>query len=176
MRNPYRIEGDLVYMLLKNRKGEQLETVFNIEHLEKISAMNLSWHLKWEKNTQSYYCKATKYIRIEDGGPRSETIHLHNVIRPLTAKGNVVHHKNHKTLDNTDSNLEEITSKKNVKYRRGANPNNKTGVRNVSLVGKKYVVTVTVDRKAIKIGSFDNLEEAAQQAKEARRKYYGIME
>lgn len=172
MKNEYRVEGDLTYILLRNRKGEQYETVIDTIHLEKIKELKLSWHLKWEKNTKSYYCKATKYLGLVDGKPKYQTVHLHNVIKPLTKKGTVIHHKNHDTLDNTDSNLEEIPNKKNVRDRRGANPNSKTGIRNVTLFNNKYIVQLYINGRNTKIGSFDNLDDAAKCAEESRKIYY----
>lgn len=173
MKNEYRIDGEFVYILLKNRKGVELETVIDKNDFEKVRKLDLSWHLKWAKFTQSYYCKAGKYMGKVDGKYKYKTIHLHDVILPLQDKvNNVIHHKNHITLDNRKSNLEEVSRKKNCLDRRGANPNGTTGVRNVAYSKGKYIVQLFVNSKLLICGKFDNLEEAKKCAEHNRSIYY----
>jgi hypothetical protein len=174
LKNKYRIDGDKVFILLRNKKGVELETVIDVEYLEKVSALNCSWHLIYEKDNDSYYCKSTLYHGKINGKPEYKTIYLHQIIKPVSKEGTVIHHKNHITLDNREENLEEVSVWENVVKRKGANKNSTTGVRNVSYskVTKKYTVQFQVNGKNKIFGIFDNLESAKICAEENREKVY----
>lgn len=174
LRNKYRIEGNLVYILLKNKKGEEHETVINAWHLDQIAELGLSWHLQWDTKTQSYYCKATRYLGVKNDKPKYQTLYLHTVVSGDIPKGKMVHHKNHDTLDNRDINLVTTDSGTNSLIRKGANPNSTTGIRNVSYckTSGKYLVQLQVNGKNIRFGTFVNLEDAKNCAEINREKYY----
>ena len=93
----------------------------------------------------------------------------------MNSTENHIDHINHNTLDDRKSNLRELTVEQNSRYREGKNKNNKSGYRNVSWDGYKWVVQLQVNGKNTCLGRFpkDQLEEAGKFAEEMRKKYYG---
>lgn len=172
MRNYYEIRDNTVAIKLKNNKGIELETLIDLEDLEKVKKLGLVWHLSWDKVLQQYYCSATKYLGVIDGKPNYKTILLHRVI--MSGENKHVDHLNHDTLDNRKSNLVVKSVQDNAFNRKGANRNSTTGVRNVCYDKKnnKYLVQLQINGKNTLFGRFDNLEDAKRCAEENRNKYY----
>ena len=67
------------------------------------------------------------------------------------------------------------TINENLKNRKGRNSNNKSGYRNVSWDGYKWIVQLQVNGKNTCLGRFpeNELEQAGKFAEEMRQKYYG---
>ncbi|WP_144509889.1 hypothetical protein [Bacillus sp. FJAT-22090] len=172
MKNKYEIREDVTAIFLSNKKGEEYETLIDTEDLAKVREQNLSWHLKWDKVLEQYYCKATKYLGVVEGKYKYQTIHLHALV--VDFKMQHIDHKNHNTLDNRKSNLIDTTAQKNLFNRIGANKNTSTGVRNVSFCKTtgKYLVQLQINRKNVLFGRFKELEDAILCAEENRAKYY----
>jgi DUF971 family protein len=89
----------------------------------------------------------------------------------------VVDHINHNTLDNRKENLRVVSPSSNSKNRTTHNVNNLAGVRNV-MYNKRYkktpyIVQMMIDGKNRKLGSFDNLDDAARCAEVMREELYG---
>lgn len=61
----------------------------------------------------------------------------------------------------------------NTRHRIGAQPNSISGVRNVHRRGNKWIVRLKSKGKHYEFGSFDNIEDAAIRAKEARQEMFG---
>lgn len=158
---------------LKDRKGDKYEGLFDTEDFNKVTIDNLSWHTQWDSKTQSRYVKATKYLGKINGKNRSTTIYLHHLIMPLVGKGSMVDHINHNTLDNRKTNLRMTDDSRNTKNRRGANPNNKSGYRNVSWNYNKWYVQLQIDGVNTVLGKFDDVHEAGKYAEKMRKKHYG---
>jgi hypothetical protein len=80
------------------------------------------------------------------------------------------------TLDNRKCNLRVVTKRSNTVNRKGANKNNKTGVRNVSYIESEglYYVQFQIKGKNTLFGKFANLEDAKKCAEENREKVYII--
>lgn len=171
MKNRYKIDGDKLIVYLDRRDRTVIECVTDADQLEKLMTLNVKWCAKWAEKTRSYYVQANKCVGRFDGVKKYTTIYMHKVLMD-SPKGNDVDHVNHDTLDNRLGNLKCKDRSENSLNRTGANRNNKTGVRNVSLIGKRYVVTLFLDGQHIKFGSFKNLEEAAKVAEEARKQHY----
>jgi hypothetical protein len=170
--NDYKIVDGLVYMFLYKRNGDVYITVFYEKHLEKIKKLDVSWNLWWNKDTETYYCRATKYIRVINGKSKNKSIYLHKAI--LDFPKVLIDHKNHDTLDNRDENLREATKKLNATHREGENKNNKSGYRNVSWIHNWYRIQLQIDGKNYMFPEkFKDVEEAAKFAEEMRQKYYG---
>jgi len=77
--------------------------------------------------------------------------------------------------NNKIENLREATLQQNNCNKRINNINKKSNVRGVhpSSNGKKWLVRISVNKKSIHIGSFEDLELADLVAQEARNKYHG---
>lgn len=66
-----------------------------------------------------------------------------------------------------------VSRRQNTRYRRGAQPNSKSGVRNVIPWGSGWAVQLKVDGKNRRYGIFESLDEAATAAAEARARVFG---
>lgn len=177
LKNKYEINEDIVIIYLTNKKGEIHKTLIDLEDLDKIEKMNLSWHLKWDVGTETYYAKATKYLGIIDGKPKYETIYLHIAIMNFKSNNYKKHvdHINHNTLDNRKENLRIINLDNNIQYRKSRNSNNKSGYRNVSWDKRKekWIVQLQVNGRNKILGEFKNVHKAGGFATKMREKYYG---
>lgn len=162
-------------MSLKNKKGVHLETVFDVNRLSCVDGLNLSWHLKWDNKTHSYYVKATETIRDNEGKRKQRTVHLHRYLTDVKDSLLYVDHINHDTLDNRNENLRIVNKKQNMFNRPSANRNSKLGVRNVywCKTTNKWIVQIQIDGKNTVLGRFDELGVADDFAKKMRDKYYG---
>ena len=83
-----------------------------------------------------------------------------------------VDHINHVTYDNRRSNLRIVTSSQNKMNTKTRKSN--TGVRGVYQTKNfKFNVMISVNKKRLYLGTFDNLEDAIAVRKQAEDKYYG---
>lgn len=100
-------------------------------------------------------------------------IRLQRLIVDAPDNGMVVDHINGNRLDNRKDNL-RIASPKNNSRNLGIAKNNNTGVTGVSSTPNgKYRARIMVNRKEIRLGTFDTLEEAAQARRKGEDKYFG---
>ena len=98
------------------------------------------------------------------------TILMHRAI--LDAPHGVwVDHINGDPLDNRRVNLRLTTRSQNMQNRRGPNRNNSLGFRGVTRHGDGYKASVMVRGKRFHLGVFQGLEQAAEAAKDGRRRY-----
>ena len=146
--NEYEIRENLTAIFLENKKGLRLETIIDTKNLERIKALGYYWHLRYAPNTKTYYAQATIQVTKENGKRGAKSMYLHiEIANPEHNKSIYVDHFDHDTLNNTEQNLRKTENKKNLSHRKGANSNNKTGVRNVNLVnryGGKQVYMVQI--------------------------------
>jgi hypothetical protein len=73
--------------------------------------------------------------------------------------GMEIDHINGNKSDDRIVNLRECTRQQNV-INRGVQKNNKLGLKGIRFVNKKYVASITVNKKQIYLGTFKNLDEA----------------
>lgn len=128
-----------------------------------------SWHAAWNPSTQSFYAKRT--TPHENGKQR--TIRMHRAI-VNASEGSTVDHKNHNTLDCQKSNLRVCTTADNVRNRKGANKNSKSGSRGVfwHKENRKWHAQINAGRK-IHLGFFNEKSEAEAAYAEANIKHFG---
>lgn len=129
--NDYEIRGDATAIFLENKKGLKLETLIDTEDLDRIKAMGLHWHLRYDLSTKQYYTRATG--RKSEG--QKPNYYLHMVI--LNHEFNkddyyVVDHEDQNKLNNRKENLRLVPQNNNLQHRKGENSNSSTGVRNVN--------------------------------------------
>lgn len=175
--NKYKIVNNYVIIYLKKRNGEIFETYIDLEDLDKLKKLNLSWHVREMYNTKNKYAICTIYLGKVDGKFKNTTIYLHQFVLGIKDRSmGVVDHINPKeTLDNRKNNLRLTKQIYNTKNRKSKNSNNSSGYRNVSWLDgyKKWCVQLQIDGKNTLLGKFDEADEAGQFAKKMRQKYYG---
>ena len=70
--------------------------------------------------------------------------------------------------------LRPVTKSENARHRQGAQPNSKSGIRNVhAYSGGRWYVRLKVAGKHRSFGVYDTIEEAAEVAAKARREVFG---
>lgn len=70
--------------------------------------------------------------------------------------------------------LELVTKSQNAQYRRGAQPNSKSGIRNVHQRGDGWIVRLKVKQRNRTWGPFETVEEAKEEASRRRLEFFGI--
>ena len=167
-------ENNLVRIELKRRNGkESLWTIIDLEDLEKVINFPYTWYAKLSPNNNCYYAFASEHLGVrENGTQKKRIVALH---QSILNTDKIVDHIEHNTLDNRKSKLRIVETNENLKNRKGRNRNNKSGYRNVSWDGSKWIVQLQVNGKNTCLGRFpkNQLEEAGRFAEEMREKYYG---
>jgi hypothetical protein len=164
MKNLYEIRGDSAVIFLKRKNGEILETIIDIEDLEKVKSFERDWCAHWNKCTGSYYARGNSYNK---NGKRT-TVKLHRWLcdEPLNKE---IDHYDHDTLNNKrKSNLRITNRSENQQNRKGATRNSRTGIRGVSWHKnhKKWVAQGQINKSKQIIGYFDDISDAIKARKD----------
>jgi hypothetical protein len=165
-----------VIIYLKKRNGETYETYIDLEDFDKVDKLHVSWHIREVYNTKNKYARYTTYLGKINGKEAHGAVYLHQLVLGVDSKTiGVIDHINHNTLDNRKSNLRIIEQIHNTKNRQGKNSNNTSGYRNVSKIGKWWVVQLQIEGKNTQLKKFplDQVHEAGAYAEEMRKQYYG---
>ena len=130
-----------------------------------------NWQAKWNKDTKSFYAvrNETYYV---DGVRHRRFLTMSREIMK-TPKGMLCDHKNHKTLDNQEHNLRNVTNSQNMMNRKGAQKNNRLGVLGVRQNGYGFQAHISVNRKIKCFPNRKTIEEATQDRKDAEKIYHG---
>lgn len=139
--------------------------------LKQLLTYNLEtgvWY--WNSDGREAGCYNKRYASV---GIKYKTYALHQLAF-LYVIGRIpkcVDHKNRNTLDNTWSNLREVTFSQNS-HNVGISVRNKSGVKGVSwdTARGKWAASVCVNKKNMRLGRFNSIEEAKQAVDSARRK------
>lgn len=143
MRNPYRVEGNLVYIHLNRRNGNHKETVIELADLPLVDSFTGTWYAAWCRSTKGFYARGN----IIGSKPRKR-IGLHALLFDFPLPPLEVDHANHNTLDNRRENLAVVTHHQNVLNRRLDSP---TMMLPRSLRSKGYTYLKAVDRWRVKL-------------------------
>ena len=176
--NEYTIEGNITKFIIINKKEEKFEVLIDTEDLPKLIKADLKWNATYDKSTNEYYVKAIKFFpQTLEHNFYEKTIFLHRFIMNAS-KGVVIDHHNHNRLDNRKENLFITEHSNNSSNRKGANKNNKTGVRNVNLVTRngKQMYYVQLMKKGVSYKwefELDQFEEACKFAELKRQEIFG---
>jgi hypothetical protein len=170
--NKYKVVDDYVIIYIHRRDKTIIETIIDVEDLDRLKELNLYWHTYYDKKLRHYYVQATEYMGVFDGKPKYRMWYLHRVVMNA-GKKEYVDHEDHDTLNNRKFNLRLTKQLYNTKNRSGRNSNNKSGYRNVSWVDGKWVVQIQIDGKNTCLGRFTDVDKAGKFAEEMRQKYYG---
>lgn len=171
MGNDYIVLGNITKIITINKQGFKFEILIDTEDLPKIISLKYTWCAAWRKKTQSYYAVASIY---QGEGRNNKTVYLHRVIMDAESNDTVDHKESGNTLDNRKCNLRKTTNANNVRNRKGANCNSKTGVRNVSKIWVynhyEYWVQIMKDGVRYKWEFEENEFERAKEFAEKKRK------
>jgi hypothetical protein len=141
--NTYDLSGE--YGIGYTTEGE--EFYFDLEDYDKIKKYY------WRRNKSQH---VTSY----GSGYEVQNIRQHRLIKDVIDKNDVIiDHINCIPYDNRKKNLRYATKQEN-NMNKGANKNNKLGIKGVYKARNKYWAYITKDYKKIHIGVFCSLEEA----------------
>ena len=147
-----------------------IEFYFDKEDYELIKDYN--WSEKQDNGICTGYVKTTMW---DNNKPR--VVYLHRFIleqNGFDIKNKTIDHKNHKPYDNQKSNLRICKHYENIIACKTYS-NNTSGRKGVywDKARKKWMVTITINKKTIRLGRFDDFDEAVRVREEAERKYHG---
>jgi len=173
MKNEYKIMDDYVILYCKYKKEKVFEVKIDKHNLQKLIDFGYTWTI-FHSWTTGFYVRTTYYCGTFEGKPKYKMLYLHRYL--TDAKENeYVDHRDQDGLNNLESNFRITTNANNLKHRKGANKNNKTGYRNISYIKKEdiYRVQFQVDGKNTRFGDFKKLEDAVKFADIKRKELYG---
>lgn len=130
------------------------------EDYERVTAFN--WCAMTTRTGHTYAHRSTW------DGSRVRTILMHRFILGAP-RHKQVDHFNGRGLDNRRENLRLASRSENQLNRQGANRNSKTGLRNVSPAGGSFHVSLQVQGKLLRFGTWATIAEAERVAVLARR-------
>lgn len=136
------------------------EFYFDLEDYDKIK--NCCW-------------SRDKYGYISSGGEnyKSKDIRQHRLIKDVLNKPDIIiDHINCNTYDNRKKNLRYATQQTNA-INKGANKNNKLGIKGVYKHDEKYYPYICKNGKQIHLGTFKNLEDAIYVRKQKEIELFG---
>lgn len=123
------------------------------------------WRAVWCKDIESYYAVRTS--------KEGKTIYMHRIVAK-TPQGMVCDHIHHKTLDNRECELRNVTplqSNMNVKLRK----DNQLGIKGVQKTAfGRYTARLAMGGKSLLHKNFPTLAEAMDARKNAERTYFGV--
>lgn len=152
-KNSYRIDNDVVVMT--THKGENF--IFDLEDLETVSK-------------HSWCISKTGYLV---ANINKKTTKLHRFILGLSNPKIIVDHINGDAMDNRKSNLRICDNTENSRNCK-ISKNNTSGYPGVGITPNgRFRARITVNRKEIRIGTFDTFEEAKQARIDAELKHFG---
>lgn len=129
--------------------------------------MQWRWSATWNRCTNSFYA-----VRREGKQPRQKAILMHRVIMN-TPIGMQCDHIYHKTLDNRESELRNVTRSQNL-MNKSLHSNNVLGVRGVAKTANgKYTARLMCDGVNVLNKTFPGLDDAIKARLEAEKKYFG---
>jgi hypothetical protein len=164
---------------MHNRKKECFEMLVDIPDLNRLLEFDIRWFPHYNWSNKSYYGRATQYLGTINGKPKYKMYYIQKYLVDYdyehTGKKRIcLDHIDHNTLDNRRKNLRIIKERFNNTYRKQRNSNNKSGHRNVCLIGDWYYIQLQINGKNHRFKErFKDVEEAAKFARVMREKYYG---
>lgn len=165
--NDYIIKDDYAILILKRRKGNNLESYVDIDVLNKLIELDLTCYAKWSKTAKAFYVYFS-------GSKNHKPFYLHRYILKIDSRSIYSDHINHNTLDNRRKNLRSVFNDKNIKHREHKNSNNTSGYRNISFIKGYWRLQLQIDGKnKLFKEKFEDVDLAGEFAEEMRRKYYG---
>ena len=164
MKNEYEIRGDITAIFINSPKYGRRETLINTIKLDFVNEFPNTW------NITSSIDKKKNYVY---GKHKDKRIALHRLLTTACTSMDI-DHIDGDTLNNTNENLRQVTHAENMQNRKGANSNNKSGIRNVywNELNKNWRVYLWLETgKRQNVGSFKDIKDAEIAAIKARKEY-----
>lgn len=172
MKNVYKHQSDGTTIIYLNRNdGSILEAIISTESFDIANSFEGTWCPTLNKFNNTFYVRGN--LQDINNKCGRKTVMLHRwIMNP--PEHLVVDHINHVGLDNRLENLRIITVAQNAQNRKGAKRNSLSGIRGVSFYKPtgQWRVYITINGKNKFFGLYDDINEAAQVASEARAKYF----
>lgn len=155
-KNDYVIRDDYAEIILRKTNGkEKCRAKISISRIDK--AKDIVW-----------FASGTNYVT---GRVNGDIVTLHRFL--LDAKEDeIVDHINHDKFDNRDENIRICTRSQNAMNTKEPTTN-KSGFKGVSKHRGKWRAYITINKKQIHLGMFDNYEDAVKARLVANKKYQG---
>lgn len=153
--NKYTFDDKCAYIHIN---GKDDVAIIDIEDYKKVKDYRWSYCNGYFQTSLSYKCI-------------SKTIGLHRLIMDSYEKNLVVDHINRNRLDNRKINLKIVTRSENAL---NSKINPLYGVAGISNFNGKWIASISPKGKTIKIGSFDNINDAIKARKDAELKFYNM--
>ena len=152
--NTYDLSGD--YGIGYTANGEPF--YFDLEDYDKIK--DYCWFISDEG-----------YVASNDYNNNYKYIKFHKLLFP---NSKIIDHINHRRNDNRKCNLRTVTHSQN-QMNKGLRSNNTSGVTGVYLNKRdgKWGSYISINKKRIYLGFFNNFDDAVRARKEAEDKYFG---
>ena len=155
--NRYDLSGDYGIGYVNN---SNMEFYFDLEDYDKVR--------------EHCWSNSGGYIHTHING---KSVSLHRLIMGLSGNHDrvtIVDHINRKPHDNRKSNLRICTVNENAKNR-SIGKNNTSGVVGVvyDTQSRKWLAYINADKKNIRLGLFENIEDAIRIRKDSEKKYFG---
>ena len=160
----YESNGSITKLIITKRDGTEETALIDTEDLAIVRDTRISWCMNYNKK-YNYKRVIGRYQQDK----RSKHVYLSRFIINAQ-KDTVVDHINHDPMDNRKENLRVVTVSANGQNRKGAQVNNKIGLRGVQYhkASGKYVASLEVDGAKYYIGIFTTEKEADAAIKKAR--------
>lgn len=163
MKNNYEIRGDVTAIYLKSAKHGDLETLISTDKLDRVKELPNTWCPSYKKSMNSFYVVGTLDTK------KKQVVSIHRWILE-SPDDLVVDHINHDTLNNTNSNIRNVTKSENQQNRLGGTKRNTSGYRGVSWSkeSQKWTTKIKVNGKAKYLGMYEDIKEANNVVKRYR--------
>lgn len=151
-KNEIKIFNDYAIIFLETQKYGTKECLIDIEDIDKVK--DFYWNTKPDNGQRWYVYSHNRFKR------EKAAIRLHRFITKCP-KELQVDHINHNTLDNRKCNLNIVSHSENMQNKLIAK-NNTSGITGVNWhkKDKKWVATIGINGRKIRLGSFADLEDA----------------
>jgi len=147
-------------LIITRRNGDKVVVLIDTSFVR--TAKKFVWFLTKATNRQTYYVNTHISRRI---------VGIHTMICPCP-EGKEVDHINRDTLDNRKSNLRPLTHARNI-LNGPVRRNNTSGYSGVFYRKdtKKWSAHIRIDKRAIRLGCYDNKLEATRIVEDVRQKF-----